>query len=321
MQMCLRCSTFLLILTLSLVTHAQGYPAKTIRLVVPASPGGGSDVISRILVQRMSESMGRQIVIDNRAGANNIIGTDIVARAPPDGYTLVFVAAPHAVNPSMYQNIPFDTLRDFAPISQVATTPYLLVVHPSLPVRTVRELVVLAKARPGQIDYASGGAGGSPHLATELFKSMAGINLTHVPYKGAGLALLDVVSGQVPVMFASSAPSLPYVLAGRLRALGISSTRRSAIEPEIPTVAESGVPDFYADSFFGLLAPARTPRSVIDILNAEAHKAMRIPEVAERMKNLGADVVLGTPADFGRVIESEMKRWGDLVRALNLRVE
>jgi tripartite-type tricarboxylate transporter receptor subunit TctC len=308
-------------LALSLVTHAQGYPAKTIRLVVPASPGGGSDVISRILIQRMSESMGRQIVIDNRAGANNIIGTEMVARAPADGYTLVFVAAPHAVNPSMYRNIPFDTLRDFAPISQVATTPYLLVVHPSLPVRTVRELVALAKARPAQIDYASGGSGGSPHLATELFKSMAGINLTHVPYKGAGLALLDVVSGQVPVMFASSAPSLPYVHSGRLRALGISSTRRSAVAPEIPTVAESGVPDFYADSFFGLLAPARTPRSVIDLLNAEAHKAMRIPEVAERMKNLGADVVLGTPEDFGRVIESEMKRWGDLVRALNLRVE
>ncbi len=303
------------------IAFGQGYPTKAIRVVVPYAPGGGSDVISRILAQRVSASLGRQIVIDNRAGANGIVGTEIVAQAPADGYTLLFVSSPHAVNPSMYRKLPFDTLKDFAPISEVGTTPFILVVHSSLPVRTVRELVELAKRRPGQIDYASGGSGGSPHLATELFKSMAGINLTHVPYKGAGPALADVLAGQVPVMFASSAPALPHIRSGRLRALGISSPQRSAVAPEIPTIAESGVAGFRADAIFGLLAPAKTPRAAIELLNAEVHKAMRIPEVGESMKTLGAEVVLTTPEGFGQVIESEVKRWGELVRALNLRVE
>lgn len=303
------------------IAFAQGYPTKAIRVVVPYAPGGGSDVISRILAQRVSASLGRQIVIDNRAGANGIVGTEIVAQAPADGYTLLFVSSPHAVNPSMYRKLPFDTLKDFAPISEVGTTPFILVVHSSLPVRTVREFVELAKRRPGQIDYASGGSGGSPHLATELFKSMAGINLTHVPYKGAGPALADVLAGQVPVMFASSAPALPHIRSGRLRALGISSPQRSAVAPEIPTIAESGVAGFRADAIFGLLAPAKTPRAAIELLNAEVHKAMRIPEVGESMKTLGAEVVLTTPEGFGQVIESEVKRWGELVRALNLRVE
>ena len=300
---------------------AQGYPAKTVRVIVPYAPGGGSDVISRILAQRMAENLGRQFVIDNRAGANGIIGTEMAAQAPADGYTLLYVSSPHAVNPSLYRKLPFDTLKDLAPISEIASSPSILVVHPSLPARTVRELIALGKARPGQIDYASGGSGGSPHLATELFKKMAGINLTHVPYRGAGPALTDVLAGQVQVMFANSAPALPHIQAGRLRALGISSTKRSAIAPEIPTIAESGVPGYEAVTIFGLLAPANTPRAIIDLLNAAAHKAMRTPEVGESMKTLGADVVLTTPEEFGRVIEAEMKRWGELVRALKLQVE
>ena len=305
----------------STVVLAQGYPAKEIRVVVPYSPGGGSDVTSRILAQRMSESLGRQLVIDNRAGANGIIGTEIVARAPADGYTLLFVSSPHAVNPSLYRKLPFDTLKDFAPISEVASAPSILVVHPSLPARTVRELVALAKARPGQIDYASGGSGGSPHLATELFKKMAGIDLNHVPYRGAGPALTDVLAGQVQVMFANSAPALPQLRSGRLRALGISSMKRSAVAPEIPTITESGVTGFEAITIFGLVAPANTPRPVIELLNAEVHKAMRTREVGESMKALGEDVVLTTPEGFGKVVEAEVKRWGELVRALNLRIE
>jgi len=300
---------------------AQVYPAKEVRVVVPYSPGGGSDVTSRILAQRMSESVGRQFIIDNRAGANGIIGTEIVARAPADGYTLLFVSSPHAVNPSMYRKLPFDTLKDFAPISEVAIASSIFVVHPSLPARTVREFIVLAKSRPGQIDYASGGSGGSPHLATELFKKMAGIDLNHVPYRGAGPALTDVVAGQVQVMFANSAPALPQIRGGRLRALGISSLKRSAVAPEIPTIAESGVPGYEAVTVFGLIAPANTPRSIIEFLNAEVHKAMRAREVGDSMKSLGEDVMLTTPEGFGKVVESDVKRWGELVRALNLRIE
>ena len=300
---------------------SQTYPARAVRVIVPYAPGGGSDVISRILAQRMSEILGRQFVIDNRAGANGIIGTEIAVQAPADGYTLLYVSSPHAVNPIMYRKLPYDTLKDLAPISEVATAASILVVHPSLPARTVREFVALAKARPGQIDYASGGAGGSPHLATELFKKMAGINLTHVPYRGAGPALTDVLAGQVQVMFASSAPAMPHIQSARLRALGISTTKRSAVAPDIPTIAESGVPGFEAITMFGLLAPANVPRAIIDTLNAAVHKVMRSPEVGDSLKALGADVVVTTPEEFGRVIESEMKRWGELVRALKLQVE
>jgi tripartite-type tricarboxylate transporter receptor subunit TctC len=278
-------------------------------------------VISRILAQRMSESLGRQFDIDNRAGANGIIGTEMVVQAPADGYTLLYVSSPHAVNPSLYQKLPYDTVKDLTPISEVAVASLVLVVHPSLPVRSVGELVALAKARPGQVDYASGGSGGSPHLATELFKKMAGINLIHVPYRGAGPALGDVLAGQVQVMFSSSASALPHIRAGRLRALGISSTKRSAVAPEIPTIAESGVPGFEAVTIFGLVAPANTPRTIVELLNAAVNKAMRIPEVGESMKTLGADVAVSTPEGFGSVIESEIKRWGELVRALKLQVE
>lgn len=309
------------ILAASASVFAQGYPAKAVRVVVPYAPGGGSDVISRILGQRMSESLGRQFVIDNRAGANGIIGTEMVVQAPADGYTLLYVSSPHAVNPSLYRNLPYDTLKDLTPISEIAIASSILVVHPSLPVRSVPELVALAKARPGQIDYASGGSGGSPHLATELFKKMAGINLTHVPYRGAGPALTNVLAGQVQVMFANSAPALPHIRAARLRALGISSTKRSAVAPEIPTIAESGVPGFEAVTIFGLVAPANTPRAIIELLNAEVHKAMRVPGVGESMKTLGADVVLTTPEGFGSIVESEIKRWGELVRVLKLQIE
>jgi tripartite-type tricarboxylate transporter receptor subunit TctC len=315
------CRFATLLLIVNAVVFAQGYPAKPVRVVVPYAPGGGSDVISRILAQRMSESLGRQFVIDNRAGANGIIGTEMVVQAPADGYTLLYVSSPHAVNPSMYRKLPYDTVKDLTPISEIAIASLVLFVHPSLPVHTVRELVGLAKMRPGQIDYASGGSGGSPHLATELFKKMAGITLTHVPYRGAGPALTDVLAGQVQVMFANSAPALPHVRSGRLRALGISSIKRSAIAPDIPTIAESGVPDFEAVTIFGLMAPASTPRAIIETLNGEVHKAMRSSEVGESMKTLGADVILTTPEGFGRVVESEIKRWGELVRTLNLKME
>ena len=303
------------------VALAQPYPSKSIRMVVPFAPGGGTDVIARHLAARMSESLSRQVVVDNRAGANGIVGSEIVARAPADGYTLLFVSSPHSVNPSLYAKLPYDTLRDFAPVSMAATSPYVLVVHASLPVRNVKELIALAKAKPGQIDYASGGSGSSAHLAAELFNQMAGIKLREIPYKGAGPALTAVLAGQVAVVFGNALTVKPHIESGRLRALGIASPKRSPSAPALPTIAEAGVAGYSADAILGLLAPARTPRPIVDALNAEVHKAMRTPEMVEAMKVVGVDIALSTPEEFARIIESEMQRWGKLVRALNLKVE
>ena len=290
-------------------------------MVVPFAPGGGTDVIARYVAAGMSESMGRQVVVDNRGGANGIIGTEIVARALPDGYTLLFVSSPHSVNASLYPKLPYDTLRDFAPVSMVALSPYVLVVHPSLPARNVKELIALAKKQPDQIGYGSGGSGSSAHLAAELFNQMAGVKLREIPYKGAGPALLAVLSGETAVVFGNALTVKPHIESGRLRALGIASAKRSASAPEMPTIAEAGVPGFHADAVLGLLAPARTPRAIIDRLNAEVHKTMRQPGAVEAMRNVGVDISLSTPEEFGRVIESEMRRWGKLVRALNLKVQ
>ena len=300
---------------------AQTYPTKPIRMIVPFAPGGGTDVIARLLATQMSQSIGRQVLVDNRAGANAIIGTEIVARAPADGYTVLFVSSPHSINPGLYPKLPYDTLKDFAPISQAASSPYVLVVHASLPVKNVRDLIALAKARPGQIDYGSGGSGSSAHLAAELFKDMAGIDLREIPYKGAGPALAAVVGGEAALVFGNALTVKPHIQAGRVRALGIASAQRSVAAPELPTIAESGVPGYRADAILGMLAPAKTPRPVIELLNAEVHKAMRAPEMTERMKSLGVDVALSTPEGFGQVIESEMQRWGKLIHKLGLKIE
>jgi tripartite-type tricarboxylate transporter receptor subunit TctC len=289
-------------------------------MVVPFAPGGGTDVIARYLAAGMSESMGRQVVVDNRAGANGLIGTEIVARAPPDGYTLLFVSSPHSVNPSLYK-LPYDTLRDFAPIAMVATSPYVLVVHPSLPARNVKELVALAKARPDQISYGSGGSGSSAQLAAELFAQMAGVKLREIPYKGAGPALQATLSGECAVVFGNALTVKPHIESGRLRALGTASVKRSPSAPELPTIAEAGVPGYHADAVLGFLAPARTPRTIVDRLNAEAHKTMRQPGAVEAMRGMGVDIALSTPEEFGRVIESEMLRWGKVVRSLNIKVQ
>ena len=297
------------------------YPVKPIRMVVPFAPGGGTDVIARYLAARMSDSLKRQIVVDNRAGANGIVGSENVARAPADGYTLLFVSSPHSVNPGLYAKLPYDTVRDFAPVSMAATSPYVLVVHVSLPARNIQELIALAKARPGQIDYGSGGSGSSAHLAAELFNQMAGIKLREIPYKGAGPALTAVLSGQVAVIFGNALTVKPHIQSGRLRALGIASPKRSASAPDLPTIAESGVPGYSADAVLGLLAPARTPRAVVELLNAEVHKAMRAADMAEAMKSVGVEVALSTPEEFGQLIESEIQRWGKVVRALKLKVE
>src|SRR5687768_8796763 len=273
---------------------AQTYPAKPVRMIVPFAPGGGTDVIARYVAAGMTESMGRQVVVDNRAGANGIVGTEIVSRAAPDGYTLLFVSSPHSVNPSLYPKLPYDTLRDFAPVAMVATSPYLLVVHPSLPVRNVKELIALARSKPDQLSYGSGGSGSSAHLAAELFNQMAGVKLREIPYKGAGPALLAVLSGETAVVFGNALTVKPHIQSGRLRALGIASAKRSPSAPELPTIAEGGVPGYRADAVLGLLAPARTPRAIVDALNAETHKTMRQPGAVDAMNGMGVDIALST---------------------------
>jgi len=297
----------------------QAYPVKPLRLVVPFAPGGGTDVIARYAAAGMTESMNRQVVVDNRGGANGIIGTEIVARAPADGYTLLFVSSPHSVNPSLYK-LNYDTLRDFAPVSMVATSPYVLVVNPAVAARTVKELIALAKKDPDRLAYGSGGTGSSAHLAAELFNQMAGVKIREIPYKGAGPALLATVAGESALVFGNALTVKPHIQSGRLRALGTASAKRSASAPELPTIAEAGVPGYRAEAVLGMLAPARTPRAIIDRLNAEVHKTMRTQAAVDAMARLGVQIELTTPQEFGRVIESEMARWGKVVRALNLKV-
>ena len=301
------------------MAHAQPYPSKPVRIVVPFAPGGGTDVIARYLAAGMTESLKRQVIVDNRAGANAIVGTEIVARAPADGYTLLFVSSPHSVNPSVYARLPYDTLRDFAPVSMVASSPYFLVIHPSLPVRNVKELVALARKQPDQILYGSGGSGSSAHLTAELFNQMAGVKLREIPFKGAGPALIGTLTGEVALVFGNALTVKPHIESGRLRALGIASAQRSRSAPDLPTISEAGVPGFRSDAVLGMLAPARTPRAIIDTLNAEAHKVMRQPDSVEAMRRMAVDIALSTPEEFGQLIESEMQRWSKVVRALNLK--
>ena len=299
--------------------YAQAYPSKTVRIVVPFAAGGGTDVIARYLAAGLTESLKRQVIVDNRAGANAIVGTEHVARAPADGYTLLFVSSPHMVNPSMYAKLPYDTLRDFAPVSLIALSPYILVVHPSLPARNVKEFVALAKRRPDDILYGSGGTGSSAHLTAELFNQMAGVKLREVPFKGAGPALIGTITGEVQAVFGNALTVKPHIESGRLRALGIASARRSPAAPDLPTISEAGVQGFRSDAVLGMLAPARTPRPVIDTLNAESHKVMKRPATEETMLRMAVDIELSTPEEFGRLIESEMQRWGKVIRALNLK--
>jgi tripartite-type tricarboxylate transporter receptor subunit TctC len=315
-----RCAAFAVFTSVHAgIAYAQSYPAKPVRIVVPFAPGGGTDVIARHLATGMSESLKRQVIVDNRAGANGIVGTEIVARSPADGYTLLFVSSPHSINPSVYAKLPYDTLRDFAPISLVALSPYVLVVHPSLPVRNVKEFVALARKRPDQILYGSGGSGSSAHLSAELFNQLAGVKLREVPFKGAGPALIGTISGEVALVFGNALTVKPHIESGRLRALGIASAKRSASAPELPTIAEAGVPGYRSEAVLGLLAPAKTPRAIIDTLNAEAHKVMRQPETVEAMRRMAVDIELSTPEEFGRLVESEMQRWSKVVRALDLK--
>ena len=311
------------LLTALSTAHAQApnWSSKPIRLVVPFSAGGTTDIVARLVGQRLGPALGTQVVIDNKPGANGIMGSEVVAKAPPDAHTLVIVAPGHASNVTLYKKLPYDTLADFEPIILLLTQPSMLVVHPSVKANSTADLLKLAKASPGGITYASGGNGSSQHLAAAMFADMAGASLTHVPYRGSAPAEADLLGGQVNMMFASMVSVLPQVKNGRLRALAVSSDKRSAAAPDLPTVAEAGVPGYAAVAWAGLLAPKGTPPQAIAQLNAEVTRIMNEPEVKERLAGLGADFSPNSPKDFDQFIRAEIARWGDVIRRANLKVD
>jgi tripartite-type tricarboxylate transporter receptor subunit TctC len=300
---------------------AQTYPAKPIRIVVPYPPGGFNDTLGRTFAAKFSEVWGQPAFVENKPGANTVIGTDFVAKSAPDGYTLLIVAFPFAVTPSLLKNMPYDTVKDFAPVVWAAVSPNVLVVNPSLPVKSVAELVALAKAKPNSLSYASTGNGSSNHISMELFKSLAGVEIVHIPYKGSGPAVTDLLGGQVQLMFDNAPNVMPQVKAGKLRALGMSSAKRSSFAPDIPTVAESGVPGYEVAVWFGLVAPAGTPREIVQKLNAEAMRILAMPDVRERFLSQGVEPVGSTPEQFGEHIKSQMTKWAKVVQDAGVKAE
>ena len=301
--------------------HAQQYPGKPVRMIVAVPPGGPADTLARMVGPRLSEALGQTVVIDNRPGANGNIAYEMVAHAVPDGYTFVLVAAGIAINPSLYREVKYDVLKDFAPITQGIAVPNILVVHPSVAATSVKDLIALAKLRPGQLTFASAGNGSSGHLALEQFRLMSGIQLIHVPYKGGGPALTEVIAGQVQALFSLALAAIPQVKAGRVRALAITSAQRSALAPELSTVAELGFPGFEVVGWFGWVAPAKMPQQIIDRLNGEIVRILREPATKERLLGLGADPVGNTPQQFAAFIRSEHTKWARVIREANIRAE
>ena len=315
---------FLAILVLVIATPAaaQQYPTKAVRMIVGFPAGGTSDIMARLTGQKLSEAWSQTFIIDNRPGAGGNIGTELVAKAPPDGYTLlVSPGSTLTSNPAVYSKVPFDTMRDFAPVTIIAGVPNALVVHPSLPANNVKALIALAKSRPGQLAYASTGAGQSTHLSAELLKTSAGINLIHVPYKGSAPALTDIVAGQVSVMFDNLPSVLPFIKSARLKALAVTSATRSRALPDVPTVAESALPGFDVTVWFAVLAPAATPRDIVTRLNSEIVKAIKSPDMRERLAQQGADPVGNTPEDFAAVIKRDLAKWAKVVKDANIKLD
>lgn len=298
-----------------------GYPNRVVRIIVPTVAGGGGDTIARMLAQGFSERWGRQVLVDNRTGASSIIGTDAVAKAPPDGHVLLQALSTLTINPSAHKKLPYDTVRDFAPITQAVSVPNLLIVHPSLPAKSVKEMIALATARPGQVFFASSGYGTSNHLGLELFASMAQIRLVHVPYKSSGPALIDILAGQVAIMATNMLAAIPQVRAGKLRALGVTSLTRAPSAPDIPTVAESGLPGYEFVQWYGLLAPAGTPREIIDKIHRDAAAILHSPEAKERLAVDGGASVASSPDEFAAFIKTETGKWAKVFKAAGLKPE
>jgi tripartite-type tricarboxylate transporter receptor subunit TctC len=314
--------SLLLVATVPSATWAQAYPSRPIRMIVGFPPGGAVDIIARIVGQKLGDTVRQQIVIDNRTGAAGNIAADLAAKAVPDGYTLFMQDIPtHSINASLYRKLPYDPVKDFAAVTLVASAPIVLVVTPSLPANSLSELIDLARAKPGQLNFASGGTGSSTHLTGELLKMIANIDIRHVPYKGGPLAMTDVISGQMQLLFFSLPGALPQIKAGRVKAIAVTSSNRSGAAPEIPTVAESGFPSFEAGQRYGVLAPAATPRQIVDKLNAEIRQGLQSPEVIQAISKQGLEPLGSTRADFEGYLKTEIEKWGKVIRAIDVRFE
>jgi tripartite-type tricarboxylate transporter receptor subunit TctC len=314
----LHSSAFILGCALAVCVSAQQFPTRPIRIVIPFGAGGPSDLLARTVGQKLTEAWSQQVLIDNRAGANGIVGSEIVAKSPPDGYTLMMgTNGTHGINASLFPKLPYDTIKDFAPITRLGQAPYVLVAHPSLPVRSVKELIALSKAKPGAITFA---AGGSPsQLGAELFKKTARVNLIVVPYKGNAPAVTAVMSGEVSLVFGNIAQSAPQVKAGRLRALGVASLKRSLVLPEVPTISESGLPGFEAGAWYGLLAPGATPRTIVERINGEVVRILRLPDVQQRLHAEAFELPADTPEQFAAVIRAELTKWAQIVKEAGVK--
>ena len=300
---------------------AQSYPHKPIRLVLPYPPGGGTDVIARPLAQKLTETLGQQVIVDNRGGANGNIGMEFVAKSPPDGYTLLFaLTAQYAINPSLYPKLPYDTVKDYAPISLLANAPYLLVVHPSMPAKSTSELIALMKTRPGQLAYSSSGNGSGAHLAGEMFRSLAKVEMAHVPYKGAGPAMPDLIAGQVQLSFVTYTAAGPHIKTGRLRALGVTTAKRSPTLPDLPAIAET-IPGYDSAVWYGFAAPAGTPSDIIARLNSEVLRVLAAPDFRNRITLEAVAPIGTTPEEFGNFMKTEIVRWAKVVRESGARVD
>jgi tripartite-type tricarboxylate transporter receptor subunit TctC len=302
----------------SRVARAQGYPARLVRIVVAFAPAGGTDILARLMAQWLSERLGQQFVVENRPGAGGNIGTEAVVKAPPDGYTLLMVLTPNAVNATLYDKLNFNFIRDIAPVASIARVPNIMEVHPSFPAKTVPEFITYAKANPGKINFASSGVGTSDHMAAELFKMLAGVDMAHVPYRGAGPALTDLLGGQVQAMFGTMPASIQYIRAGTMRALAVTTGTRSEVLPDLPTVGNF-VPGYEASTWYGLSAPKNTPADIIDKLNKEINTALADPKMKAQLADLGGTVLAGSPADFGKLIADETEKWGKVIRAANIK--
>jgi len=316
------CAVLLGIACVAPAMAQQTYPTKPIRMVCPFPPGGTTDLVARLVALKLTEAWGQQVVVDNRPGAGGVIGTEMVAKAVPDGYTILLGSiTTHAVNPALYKKLDFDPVKDFTPVSLVVSSPQLLAVHPAVPAKSVKELIALAKAKPGQLNYGSAGTGTSPHLTFELFKRMASIDVVHVPYKGTGPAITDLVGGQVQMMITGIVALMPHVKSGKLRALAVTSAKRVSALSDVPTVAESGVPGFDVSSWFGVFLPAHTPRMIVTKMNGEIRRILEQPSVRRRLIDQGADPASNTPEEFAAYVKAEMARWGEVVRSTGARAD
>ena len=305
----------------TVAVHAQAFPTKPVRLIVPFAPGGGTDIIGRAIAPHLGAALGQQVLVDNRPGAGTIIGAELAARSVPDGHTIFMgINGTMAINPSMYKKLPYDPVKDFTPIGLLGVGPNVLVVHPSLPVRTVKDLIALAKAHPGKLSYASAGTGGAPHLAGELLKSMARVDMTHIPYKGAGPATIDLVAGHVQVMFAGLGAAIPHIKSGRLRGVAVASAKHSVTVPELPTIAET-LPGFEASTWFALFAPVGAPKDVIARLNSEVNKVMARKDVQQQLIAQGYETMTSTPEHLGALLKQDIPRWAGVIRRAGITPE